>query len=81
MVEVILQNEQTLLHQSSPRAHIPWVFLKLVPEFCSREAQTYDPATFVVSFALVETSGLVPGNFPGFSVSNLNLLGLARLVF
>lgn len=55
MVEVILQNEQTLLHQSSPKAHILWVFLNLVPEFCSCEAQTYDPATFVVSFALVET--------------------------
>lgn len=37
------------------KAHILWVFLELVPEFCSREAQTYDPATFVVSFALVET--------------------------
>lgn len=55
MVEVALQNEQTLLHQSSPKAHILWVFLKLVPEFCSREAQIYNPTTFIVSFALVQT--------------------------
>lgn len=55
MLGVILQNEQTLLHWSSSKAHILWDFLKLVPEVCSREAQTYDPATFIVSFALVQT--------------------------
>lgn len=55
MEGVILQNKYTLLHQSSPKAHILWVSLKLVAEFCFHEAQTYDPAAFLVSIALIVT--------------------------